>query len=65
MASWLVRLASIWMRGLGLVAAQTLTLLFAGIGGAAAVAGRPGDTRAGVGAGCYRLIRAGLTAHGR
>jgi hypothetical protein len=57
-------LASISMRGLGLVATQTLMFLFAGIEGWAAMAGRLGDARAGVAADSYRLIRAGLAAHG-
>jgi hypothetical protein len=52
------------MRGLGLVATQTLMFLFAGIEGWAAMAGRLGDARAGVAADSYRLIRAGLAAHG-
>ena len=45
------------------MATQTLMLLFAGIEGSAAVAGRPGDARAG--AGYDRLIGAGTTGYGR
>ena len=61
---WPVRLASISMRGLGLVATQTLMFLFAGIEGSAAMAQRLGDAYAGVLAGHRRLVRAGLAAHG-
>jgi hypothetical protein len=63
-SSWPARLASISMRGLGLVATQTLTFLFAGIEGTAVMVPRPGDAYAGVGAGCHRLFRAGLVAYG-
>ena len=40
MGFWPVWLASIWMRGLGLVATQTFVFLFAGIGNPAAVVQR-------------------------
>lgn len=46
------------------MAMQTLTLLFAGIEGSAAMAERLGDTWAAVAVGDHRLIRAGLAAHG-
>jgi class 3 adenylate cyclase len=62
--SWPVRLASISMRGLGLVATQTLMFSFAGIDGSAAMAQRLGDAYAGVLADYHRLFRAGLAAHG-
>ena len=52
------------MRGLGLVATQTLTFLLADIEGTAVMVPRPGDVWAGVVAGCHRLFRAGLAAHG-
>jgi hypothetical protein len=52
------------MRGLGLVATQTLTFLFAGIKGTAMMVPGLGDAYAGVAAGCHPLIRAGLAAHG-
>jgi len=61
---WPVRLASISMRGLGLVPTKTLMFLFADIEGSAAMAGRLGDASAGVGTGFLRLVRAGLAAHG-
>jgi class 3 adenylate cyclase len=51
------------MRGLGLVATQTLTLLSADIEGSAAM-GRRGDAGAGVAADHHRLIQAGLGGHG-
>jgi hypothetical protein len=57
-------LASISMRGRGLVATQTLMLLFAGIEGAAALSQRLGNAYAGVLAGHRRLTWAGLAAHG-
>jgi len=55
---WPVWLASIWMRGLGLVATQTLVFLFAGIGVPAAMVRRAG-------AGYCGLAAAGLAGHGR
>ena len=64
MGSWPVRLASISMRGLRLVATQTLTFSFADIDGSAAMAQRLGDVWAGVVADYHRLFRAGLAAHG-
>ena len=51
-------LASIWMRGLGLVATQTLVFLFAGLGVPAAMVRRAG-------AGYCGLAAAGLAGHGR
>jgi len=53
------------MRGLGLVATQTLTFLFADIEGSAVMVQRAGDAWAGVLADHHRLFRAGLAAHGR
>ena len=47
-----------------LVATQTLMFLFADIEGSAAVVQRPVDAYPGVRADRYRLIRAGLAAHG-
>ena len=64
MGFWPVRLASISMRGLGLVATQTLMFLFAGIEGSAAVGQRLGDAYGGVLAGHRRLVRAGLAVYG-
>ena len=58
-----MRLASISMRGLGLVATQTLMFFFAGIDGSAAVGQRLGDAYGGVLADDRRLIRAGLAAY--
>jgi hypothetical protein len=63
-AFWPVRLASISMRGRGLVATQTLMFLSAGIEGAAALSQRLGDAYAGVLAGHCRLLRKGLAGHG-
>jgi hypothetical protein len=60
---WPVRLASISMRGLGLVATQTLMFLFVGIGGSAPVGQRLGDAYGGVLAEGRLLIRAGLAVH--
>lgn len=59
-----MRLASISMRGLALVATQTLTFLFADIEGSAAMARRLGDVYAGMLADRRGLIRAGLAGHG-
>jgi hypothetical protein len=50
--------------GPGLVATQTLMFLFAGIEGSAAVVQRLVDACPGVRADHYRLIGAGLAAHG-
>jgi hypothetical protein len=58
-----VRLASISVRGLGLVATQTFMFLFADIEGSAPLAQRLGEAYAGVGASDHRLIRAGLAPH--
>jgi hypothetical protein len=55
---WPVWLASIGMRGLGLVATQTLVFLFAGIGVPAAMVRRAGG-------GYCRLAGAGLAGYGR
>jgi len=55
---WPVWLASIWMRGLGLVATQTLVFLLARIGVPAAMVRRAG-------AGYCRLTGAGLAGYGR
>jgi hypothetical protein len=52
------------MRGLGLVATQTLAFLFAGIEGSAAMVPRLGEAYAGAAAGHRRLIRAGQVGHG-
>jgi hypothetical protein len=60
---WPARLASISMRGRGLVAAQTLMFLFAGVEGSAAISQRLEDVYA-VTAGCHRLVGAGLAGHG-
>ena len=46
------------------MATQTLMFLFADIEGSAAVVQRPVDAYPGVRADRYRLIRAGLAAHG-
>jgi hypothetical protein len=57
-----VRLPSTSMRGLGLVATQTLMLfLFADVEGSAAMGQRLGDAYA---ADRHRLIRAALAVHG-
>ena len=58
MGFWPVWLASIWMRGLGLVATQTLVFLFAGIEVPATMVRRAG-------AGYCRLTGAGLAGYGR
>jgi class 3 adenylate cyclase len=52
------------MRGLGLVATQTLAFSFADIEASAAMAGRLEDVNAGVVADHRRLIWAGLAGHG-
>jgi hypothetical protein len=49
------------MRGLGLVATQTLMFLFADVEGSAAIGPRLGGAYA---ADHHRLIRAGLAVHG-
>ena len=59
-----MRLASISMRGLGLVATQTLTFSFADIEGSVAMVQRLGDAWARVAAVHHFLIRAGRAAHG-
>jgi hypothetical protein len=61
---WPTRLASISMRGLGLVATQTLMFLFAGIGGSAAMVQWRADAYAGAPADYHWLTGAGLAAHG-
>jgi hypothetical protein len=58
-AFWLVRLASTSMRGLGLVATQTLMLSLADIEGSAAMSQRLRAARAGVLADHHWLIRVG------
>ena len=58
MGFWPVWLASIWMRGLGLVATQRLVFLLARIGVPAAMVQRAG-------AGYCGLAAAGLAGHGR
>jgi hypothetical protein len=52
------------MRGLGLVATQTLAFLFAGIEGSAAMEQWLADADAGTAVGHRRLIRAGQVGHG-
>jgi class 3 adenylate cyclase len=52
------------MRGLGLVATQTLTFLFADIEGCAAMGRRLGRAHARGLTDHHRLTRAGLAAHG-
>jgi hypothetical protein len=52
------------MRGLGLVATQTLMLLFAGIEGSAAMVQWLGNAYAGAAADYHWLTGAGLAAHG-
>jgi hypothetical protein len=52
------------MRGLGLVATQTLMFSFADIEGSAAVGQRLGDAYPGVRADRRRLTRAALAGHG-
>ena len=64
MGFWPVWLASIGMRGLGLVATQTLVFLFAGIEDSAAMVQRLGEASAGVAADHRGLLRTGLAAHG-
>jgi hypothetical protein len=59
-----VRLPSTSMRGLGLVATQTLMLLSADVEGSAAMGQRLGGAYAGVAADHHQLIRAGLAVHG-
>jgi hypothetical protein len=51
------------MRGLGLVATQTLIFLFAGTEGSAAVGQRLGDAYGGMLADDRRLVRAGVAAY--
>jgi class 3 adenylate cyclase len=63
-AFWSVRLASAWMRSLGLVATQTFTFLFADMEGSTAMAQRLVDGYARVLAGHHQLIRAALAADG-
>jgi hypothetical protein len=52
------------MRGLGLVATQTLMFSFADIEGSAAMVQRQGEASAGVAADHRRLIRTGRAANG-
>jgi class 3 adenylate cyclase len=59
-----VRLASISMRGLGLVATQTLTFLFADIEGSAAMVRLLGYAYTAGLADHHQRIRAGLVAYG-
>jgi hypothetical protein len=59
-----VRSVSISLRGLGLVATQTLMLLPASIAGSAAMVRLAGNGYTGVAAGCGRLIRAMLAGYG-
>ena len=66
-AFWPVRLAATLMRSPGLVATQTLTFLFTGIEGSAAMMRRLGAAWPGVLADHRRLIRAArdaAVAHG-
>lgn len=64
MLFWPVRLATTLMRGLGLVATQTLTFSFSDIDGRTAMARRLGDEYAGTASGHHRVIQAGQAAHG-
>ena len=64
MSSWPARLASISMRGLGLVATQTLTFLFTDIAGSTAMLRRLGETYAEVLTAHHELVRAALAGHG-
>jgi hypothetical protein len=57
-------LASISLRGLGLVASLMLMFLFTGVAGSTAMAQRLEGAWAGVAADHHRLIRAGLAARG-